>query len=84
MVDGDGILLLGWHGDAVHDALALLLTARGIPSTNEGVALRTSSGDQQSLSFLLARDWEWSHTYGFRFEAESGSNHTREMGLGAT
>lgn len=53
VVDGDGILLLGWHGDAVHDALALLLTARGIPSTNEGVALRVYSRDQQHLSLLL-------------------------------
>jgi ATP-dependent Lhr-like helicase len=47
--NGDGILLLGWHGDAVQDALALLLTARGIPSSNEGVALHIFSKDQQNL-----------------------------------
>jgi ATP-dependent Lhr-like helicase len=47
--NGDGILLLGWHGDAIHDALALLLTARGIPSSNEGVALHIFSKDQQHL-----------------------------------
>lgn len=53
VVDGDSLLLLGWDGDAAHDALALLLTARGMPSTNEGVALRVSSRDQQRLSLLL-------------------------------
>jgi ATP-dependent Lhr-like helicase len=48
-VDGDSILLFGWHGDATHDALALLLTARGIQTSNEGAAIRISSTDQQRL-----------------------------------
>jgi ATP-dependent helicase Lhr and Lhr-like helicase len=48
-VDGDSILLLGWHGDTVQDALALLLTARGMQASNEGVAIRISSTDQQRL-----------------------------------
>ena len=48
-VDGNSILLLGWHGDTVHDALALLLTARGMQASNEGVAMRISSTDQQRL-----------------------------------
>ena len=48
-VDGDSILLLGWHGDTVQDALALLLTAVGMQASNEGVAMRISSTDQQRL-----------------------------------
>ena len=48
-VDGDSILLFGWQGDATHDALALLLTAREIQTSNEGVAIRISSTDQQRL-----------------------------------
>jgi ATP-dependent Lhr-like helicase len=52
-IDGDSILLLGWHGDTVQDALALFLTARGVQSSNEGAAMRISSTDQQSLLRLL-------------------------------
>jgi ATP-dependent Lhr-like helicase len=52
-VGGDSILLLGWHGDMVHDALALLLTARGMQASNEGAAMRISSTDQQQLGMLL-------------------------------
>jgi hypothetical protein len=48
-LDGSSILLLGWCGDATHDALALLLTARGMQTSNEGAAMRISSTDQQSL-----------------------------------
>jgi ATP-dependent Lhr-like helicase len=48
-VDGDSILLFGWQGDATHDALALLLTAREIQTSNEGAALRVSSTDQERL-----------------------------------
>jgi ATP-dependent Lhr-like helicase len=48
-VDGNSILLLGWHGDTVHDALALLLAAREMPASNEGVAMRISSTDQQRI-----------------------------------
>jgi ATP-dependent Lhr-like helicase len=53
MIDGSNILLLGWHGDAVHDALALLLTARGMHASNEGAAIRVFSTDQQRLVTLL-------------------------------
>jgi ATP-dependent Lhr-like helicase len=48
-LDGDSILLFGWHGDATHDALALLLTARGMQTSNEGAAIRISLTDQQRL-----------------------------------
>jgi ATP-dependent Lhr-like helicase len=48
-VDGHSILLLGWHGDTVQDALALLLTATGMQASNEGVAMRISSTDHQHL-----------------------------------
>lgn len=48
-VDGDSILLFGWHGDATHDALALLLTARGMQTSNEGAAIRIFSADQERL-----------------------------------
>lgn len=53
-VDGRSILLLGWHGDAVHDALALLLTAHGIQASNEGSAIRGYSTDQQKATDVLA------------------------------
>jgi ATP-dependent Lhr-like helicase len=52
-IDGNSILLLGWHGDATHDALALLLSARGLQTSNEGAAMRVFSMDQQQLSTLL-------------------------------
>lgn len=52
--DGSNILLFGWHGDPVHDALALLLTARGMHATNEGVVIRIFSTDQQSLIAILS------------------------------
>jgi ATP-dependent helicase Lhr and Lhr-like helicase len=48
-VDGYRILLLGWHGDTVQDALALLLTARCMQASNEGVAMRIFSTDQHDL-----------------------------------
>jgi ATP-dependent helicase Lhr and Lhr-like helicase len=51
--DGGSILLLGWRGDAIHDALALLLTARGLQASNEGAAMRVFSNDEQRLLGLL-------------------------------
>lgn len=54
VTDGGNILLLGWHGDAIHDALALLLTAREMHASNEGVAIRIFSTDQQRLSAVLS------------------------------
>ncbi|WP_197414110.1 DEAD/DEAH box helicase [Terracidiphilus gabretensis] len=51
--DGASTLLLGWRGDLTHDALSLLLTARGLQATNEGVAIRVSSTDNQRLIAVL-------------------------------
>jgi hypothetical protein len=48
-VDGHSTLLFGWHGDTVQDALTLLLTAKGMQASNEGVARRISSTDHQHL-----------------------------------
>jgi ATP-dependent Lhr-like helicase len=48
-VDGHSTLLFGGHGDTVQDALALLLTAKGMQASNEGVAMRISSTDHQHL-----------------------------------
>jgi ATP-dependent helicase Lhr and Lhr-like helicase len=53
IIDGSNILLLGWHGDTTHDALALLLTAREMPASNEGAVVRVFSTDQQRLIALL-------------------------------
>lgn len=53
IIDGGSILFLGWHGDAVHDALALLLTAREMQASNEGVAIRVFSADQQRFVTIL-------------------------------
>ncbi len=54
IIDGNNILLLGWRGDAGHDALALLLTARGMHASNEGAAIRIFSTEQQRLVSLLS------------------------------
>lgn len=53
ITDGSNILLLGWCGDTIHDALALLLTARGMHASNEGAAIRIFSTDQKQLLALL-------------------------------
>jgi ATP-dependent Lhr-like helicase len=55
LIEGGGILLLGWRGDAAHDALALLLTAQGMHTSNEGVAMRTYSTDLKRLVALLGQ-----------------------------
>lgn len=52
-IDRNSILLLGWHGDPTHDSLALLLTAQGMQTSNEGAAVRVFSTDQQRLATLL-------------------------------
>lgn len=41
--------------DTIHDALALLLTARGMYASNEGAAIRAFSTDQQRLAALLRK-----------------------------
>lgn len=51
--DGSSILLLTWQGDWTQDALALLLTARGLHASNEGVALRVSSADINQVGRVL-------------------------------
>ncbi len=43
----------GGTGDATHDVLALLLTAHGMQTSNEGAAMRIFSTDQQQLVTLL-------------------------------
>ncbi len=40
--DGAGVLLVTWRGDWANDALALLLSASGRETTNEGIFLRVS------------------------------------------
>jgi hypothetical protein len=52
IADGSGVLVLTWRGDWLNDALALLLTARGSETSNEGVALRVSSA---SVDRVLVR-----------------------------
>lgn len=53
IAEGGNVLLLGWHGDAIHDAVALLLTARGLHASNEGAAIRVFASDQQRLAISL-------------------------------
>jgi ATP-dependent Lhr-like helicase len=52
-VDGSSILMPTWRGDWVNDGLALLLTAHGLQTSNEGIALRVHSTDSQQLKSLL-------------------------------
>ena len=52
--DGSSILVLTWQGDWTQDALALLLTGRGLHTSNEGVALRISSADINQVERALA------------------------------
>jgi ATP-dependent Lhr-like helicase len=52
-VEGNSILILTWRGDWTNDALSLLLTAKGLATSNEGIALRVSSVDEVRLSALL-------------------------------
>lgn len=53
MIDGGSILLFGWLGDTIHDALALLLTAWGLHASNEGAAIRVFSTDQTRFLTVL-------------------------------
>jgi ATP-dependent Lhr-like helicase len=52
-VEGNSLLVLTWRGDWTNDALALLLTAKGLATSNEGVALRVSSVDHLKLKSVL-------------------------------
>jgi ATP-dependent Lhr-like helicase len=52
-VEGNSLLVLTWRGDWTNDALALLLTAKGLATSNEGVALRVSSVDHPKLKSVL-------------------------------
>jgi ATP-dependent Lhr-like helicase len=51
--EGNSLLVLTWRGDWTNDALALLLTAKGLATSNEGVALRVSSVDHLKLKSVL-------------------------------
>lgn len=53
VIDGANILLFGWRGDWANDALSLLLTAAGIQTSNEGVALRVSTVDIKRVEGAL-------------------------------
>jgi len=48
-IEGKIILVPTWRGDWINDALALLLTANGVETSNEGVALSVHSTDQARL-----------------------------------
>lgn len=50
---GTGIELLTWRGDWANDALALLLTMRGLRASNEGLVVRVSSGTQERVIEVL-------------------------------
>jgi ATP-dependent Lhr-like helicase len=52
-VDGSSIVMPTWRGDWANDGLALLLTARGLQTSNEGIALRVHSNNSQQLKSLL-------------------------------
>jgi ATP-dependent Lhr-like helicase len=52
-LEGNSILILTWRGDWANDALSLLLTAKGLATSNEGIALRVSSVDQVKLKAIL-------------------------------
>lgn len=54
IADGSGVLVLTWRGDWLNDALALLLTARGCETSNEGVVLRVSSASVDRVKQLLS------------------------------
>ena len=51
--DGNSIALLTWRGDWINDTLALLLTAHGLETSNEGVGLRVHSADGERLEAVL-------------------------------
>lgn len=50
---GAELELLTWRGDWVNDALALLLTQRGLPTNNDGLVLRLSGGSKEKLTDVL-------------------------------
>jgi ATP-dependent Lhr-like helicase len=51
--DGSSLLIPLWCGDWTKDALALLLTARGLEASNEGIALRVEGKDEARLEQTL-------------------------------
>lgn len=51
---GHESVLLTWRGDWVNDGLAMLLMGRGVPATNEGVALTVPSVSTDRLFDTLA------------------------------
>lgn len=53
IVDGGSIAIPTWRGDWINDALALLLTAHNLYTSNEGVVLRVHSSDARQLERVL-------------------------------
>ena len=49
VADGNSTLLLGWRGDWTNDGLSLLLTAHGLQTSNEGIALRSPRPRARSI-----------------------------------
>jgi hypothetical protein len=52
-VEGSSLPVLTWRRDYTNDALALLLTAKGLATSNERVALRVSSVNHLKLKSVL-------------------------------
>ena len=50
---GAEVELLTWRGDWVNDALALLLTQRGLPSNNDGLVISVSRGSKDKVIEVL-------------------------------
>lgn len=50
---GTEVELLTWRGDWVNDALALLLTQRGLASNNDGLAISVSGGSKDKVIEVL-------------------------------
>lgn len=52
-IDGRTLVLPTWRGDWINDTLSLLLTANGVESSNEGIALRIHSAAEEKLLTAL-------------------------------
>ena len=51
--DGSGTLLVSWRSDWLNEALALMLTQRGITSTSEGLAIALSDATPRHVEAAL-------------------------------
>jgi ATP-dependent Lhr-like helicase len=52
-IEGKTIVMPTWQSDWINDALALLLTAKGLQTSNEGVALQVHSAELPALERCL-------------------------------